>query len=314
MERIVLRRGRSRAAASWNADSCSPLICWKVLQVQSCLRRRRVSLRYRPLMPRESPNRTGMLEAALELHRKSLRLVPLLGKRAIVKDWPNLHLSEADVLSWCRRGVNWGIITGEPLVVLDTDTEQAEEWVKQRRIESPVMVRSGGGGLHRYFLSPQGGEIRSTSAAHGVPGLDVKGYRSYIVAAGSIHPQTRRPYAYLPGRELLEPHELPEFNPAWLHGIREEPSAKPRTGEYGKRIAGHIRDVRAYVRGIPSVEGSGGDRACFTVACFLAEAGFGFDEALAEMIDWNLTNAFPPWEVRELERKLRYAFARVVGK
>jgi len=74
-----------------------------------------------------------------------------------------------------------------------------------------------------------------------------------------------------------------------------------------------IRDVRGYVRAIRSIEGNGGDRSCFTVACLLAEAGLSFEEALAELLNWNATNALPPWKPPELHRKLRYAFARVLG-
>jgi len=281
--------------------------------MQACLHRRRISLRYRFTMNHELLSSTGILETALELHAKGLRLVPLIGKRAIIKDWPHLHFGESDIRAWSRRGVNFGIITGEPLVVLDTDSVAAEAWVQEKKIESPVIVRSGGRGLHRYFRCPEAREIHSRSAMHKTNGLDVKGWHGYIVAAGSVHPETKRRYEYLPGRELIDLHELPEFDPEWMREIRSEPILRPRNTVAGVRMSGHIRDVRAYIRGIPSIEHQGGDRACFSVACLLAEAGFGFDEALAELSDWNETNASPPWEAKDLQRKLRYAFARVTG-
>jgi hypothetical protein len=62
----------------------------------------------------------------------------------------------------------------------------------------------------------------------------------------------------------------------------------------------------------PTSEGQVGDRACFRVTCLLAEAGYGFTEALAEM-EWSRRNATPPWEVKELARKFRYAFARITS-
>jgi hypothetical protein len=265
-------------------------------------------------MLRESPDTIGLLESALALHSMSLCLVPLTGKRAIVKNWPALRLDASDIRSWSRRGVNWGILTGEPLVVLDTDSDAAEAWVRGKGIESPVMVRSGRGGLHRYFRCPMGLQIRSRSGVHRIAGLDVRGWHGYIVAAGSLHPETRRRYHYLPGRELHALDALPEFDLAWVQGIRAEPFLKPQNRDESQRgVGGRIRDVRAYIRGIRSIEGSGGDRACFTVACLLAEAGFGFAEALAEIGAWNRSNAAPPWQTKELERKLRYAYARVTG-
>jgi hypothetical protein len=48
---------------------------------------------------------------------------------------------------------------------------------------------------------------------------------------------------------------------------RPEPFFKPKVGNGGKQLSGHIRDVRAYVRGIRSIEDQGGDKACFIVAC-----------------------------------------------
>lgn len=262
-------------------------------------------------MLRTPPSPAGPLETALDLHRRGLRLIPLRGKRALLKDWPALRLDEDGIRAWGRRGVNWGVLTGEPLVVLDTDTAEAEAWVRQNGIDSPVVVRSGGRGLHRYFRCPEGGEVRSRSAAHGIRGLDVKGRRGYVVAAGSVHPETRRRYAYLPGRELRDIGSLPLFDPAWIRDRRVQPCPRPAVTGGCARGPGGVRNVRAYVRAIPSIEGQGGDRACFRVACLLARAGLGFEEALAELRDWNETNAVPPWPDRELERKLRCAFARV---
>jgi hypothetical protein len=269
--------------------------------------------RYRRGMLRESPRTNGILGSLVTLHRMGLRLVPLSGKRAIIKDWPSLRLAESEIRSWCRQGVNFGIITGEPLVVLDTDTDEAEAWVQAKGIASPVVVQSGGGGLHRYFRSPEDIEVRSRLGMHRIRGLDVKGFRSYIVAPGSIHPDTRRRYEYLPGKELIDVEELPVFDLAWSKENRPEPLLKPKIGNSGNQLAGHIRDVRAYIRRIPSIQGQGGDRACFRVACLLVEAGFDYASAVAEMEAWNEVAAIPRWRHEELERKLRYAFKRVLG-
>lgn len=259
------------------------------------------------------PYRPVMLEMALRLHRTGLRLLPLVGKRAIVKDWPNLRLGESDVRSWCGRGVNWGIITGEPLVVLDTDTEAAEAWVKANGIDSTVVVRTGGRGWHRYFLCPEDTEVHSRSGMHKIDGLDLKGWRSYIVAAGSVHPGTRRKYEYLPGRELTDVRRIPAFNLAWIRESGAESLVMPGVAVGRKSFAGHVRDVRAYIRRIPSIQGQGGDKACFTVACLLVEAGLDFASAVAELEAWNEVAAFPPWRHEDLERKVRYAFKRVLN-
>lgn len=263
-------------------------------------------------MLRESPDDIG-LETALDLHRKGLRLIPLAGKRALIKDWPDLRLAESEVRDWSARGVNWGVITGEPLVVLDTDSDKAEAWVRANGIDSPVVVRTGGGGLHRYFRASAGVEVHSRSAVRGVGGLDVKGWRSYVVAPGSVHPTTLRRYQFLPDRSFTDLSALPEFDPTWVLEMRAEPLSEGKTGRGGAGVRGPIRDVRAYIRAIKSVEGSGGDRACFRVACLLVEAGLGFADALAEMEAWNKVCGLPPWSRKELIHKVRCAFKRVLG-
>src|SRR5207244_2501102 len=112
---------------------------------------------------------------------------------------------------------------------------------------------------------------------HKVPGLDVKAWHSYVVSVGSIHPETGMRYEYLPGKELTDLHALPLFNPEWTRETAVEHPIKPTIVNVGPKLHGHIRDVRAYIRGIQSIEHQGGDRACFTTACLLAEAGFTFD-------------------------------------
>src|SRR4051794_12986811 len=106
------------------------------------------------------PDTVGNYERALEHHKKGLRLVPCWGKSPFLKGWQHLHLGEADIAFWTSQGANWAIVTGD-VVVLDVDLKggaKAEAWVKEREIDSSVVVHSGGGGRHYYFLPPEGVE------------------------------------------------------------------------------------------------------------------------------------------------------------
>lgn len=254
---------------------------------------------------------SGALDEALRLHALGLRLVPLNGKVALRRNWPKSNLTAREIRSWHDGGVNWGIITGEPLIVLDTDSEAAEEWVRDKKIESPVMVLTGRGGRHRYFHCPPGESIHSRTRIHQIGGLDLRGWHSYVVAAGSIHRVTGRPYAYFPGRALHSLTALPIFDPRW---IIDEPPPHPVRGSLLIPSSMRIRDVRRYVHAIPSIQGQGGDRACFTVACLLVEAGLAEDQMFYEMQAWNRECAFPPWSQKELMRKLQSARERVLRK
>jgi hypothetical protein len=68
--------------------------------------------------------------------------------------------------------------------------------------------------------------------------------------------------------------------------------------------------ARAYLRKVsPAVEGQGGDRHTFFVACLLVrDFDLPVDDALALMVEWN-TRCLPPWRVEDLVRKLEAAEA-----
>lgn len=261
----------------------------------------------------------GTISHALRLHRMGLRLVPLwpCSKVPLVKNWPELRLDDAGIVEFDNDGVNWGVITGELVVVLDTDTAEAEAWADEHDIDSAVVVRSGRedggrtGGLHRYFLSPEGSELHSKSGLHGIKGLDFKGWRSFIVAAGSVHPVTGRRYEYLPGKELNNLHALPVFDVRWLQERhRDQVPCRRRRFDERTGMADKIHDVRAYIRRIPSIQGANGSNAAYRVAALLYEAGLNFDEILAEMEDWNELCAIPLWSRPELIHKIASVFKR----
>lgn len=260
-------------------------------------------------MPRQSRSHPGLVEHALQLHALGLRLVPLTGKRALLRDWPDLHLQERDIRSWTRRGANWGIVTGDPLVVIDTDSEEAEDWLRVIGIQSTTVVRSGGGGFHHYFRCMDGTEIRSRSALHGIRGLDVKGWHSYIVAAGSIHPDTGVTYTYEPGKELVALHALPVFRPQWIASARRKPEPELRDHSPPPR-GGRINDIFAYLLTVESVQGNAGSNGCYRACCLLRDEGYDPDEAWPILLWWNERKPVPPWSISELIHKLESVYRR----
>jgi hypothetical protein len=269
-------------------------------------------------MTPNNPDTTGNIEvyanciSPIEYTRAGLRLTPLAGKAAILKGWTGINLSESQILAWENRGVNWGAITGDPLIVLDTDTEEAESWVQAHGIESPVMVRSGRG-VHRWFIKPENVTIiRCRNGLHGIDGLDVKGWHGIIVLPGSIHPQTKKRYEFIDGKEFTGLHELPPFDLKWIQDIRTEPSMKPGTQPSAQvgQSSGQVRNLMGYIMSIPSVEGQGGSNACYRVACLLYDAGKSVDEILAVMVEWNEVCAFPTWSREELAHKVESVIRR----
>ena len=82
---------------------------------------------------------------------------------------------EGVIREWWRRWpkANVGVVTGEGsgLVVLDQDSPEAEEQLKDKHMP-PTPHANTGKGVHRYFAHP-GGEVRNF--ARRLPGLDLRG-------------------------------------------------------------------------------------------------------------------------------------------
>ncbi|ORV53067.1 hypothetical protein AWC03_21305 [Mycobacterium europaeum] len=98
------------------------------------------------------------------------------------------------IASWARKypGTNWGV-TQRGVVALDVDPRNGgrASALKLRPEHATLCVQTGAGGWHIYYRVS--GPVRGK--VHGVPGIDVKaGGAGYLVAPGSIHPITGKPY------------------------------------------------------------------------------------------------------------------------
>jgi hypothetical protein len=152
-----------------------------------------------------------------------------------------------EVSAWWRRwpragvGIVCGSVSG--LVVLDFDPRNGEGLAELApRLPPTLTVETGGGGRHCYFRLPPAPSVPKVPAL--LPGLDVQGEGSYVVAPPSLHPNGR-PYRWLPGlglndvppaslppvvRHLLSLHRLPQ-------GTRR-PGPGHRAGGLGDSVEG----------------------------------------------------------------------------
>lgn len=264
-------------------------------------------------MLRESPHSGGILETAEAYWKMNLPIIPLRGKIPAIRDWQNFHRDAVSIRYWFgTRRCNIGLLTGD-YVVIDSDCEAAERWLKEQRIDSPMQVRSGRGGLHRYF-DGRGLHVRNWQGLFGIRGLDGRGHGGFIVFPTSMHPETGQRYEFL--SEMLPVEKLPPFRLEWITPVRRAPSGLRRTALRRARPTGTrrpIEEVRKSIHRTFAVSGHGGHNATFAVACELAEAGLCYDEVLAELCDWNETNAIPRWDFGALKHKARDAIRKVLG-
>lgn len=159
-----------------------------------------------------------MLDAALEYAEFGFSVFPLVpnGKEPLSSLAPHGFKSATKDPEQIRRmwesepNANIGIACGEVsggLCVIDVDTHDADGkeslrlWLEEESAALPetVTVKTGGGGLHYYFMSDEtvGGRIGV------LPGIDVKGDGGYIVAPPSIH-ETGASYVWEKSHSLSE--------------------------------------------------------------------------------------------------------------
>jgi hypothetical protein len=254
----------------------------------------------------QQPDTAGIYEAARGYAEKSLPIIPLRGKVPAVKGWQEFVANEINLRLWFGppRSSNIGLRTGESgYVVIDTDSVEAEAWVRSHCADTPLVARSGAGSTHRYYANPARKEIRNRQGLRRIPGLDVRGHGGFIVLPPSVHPATGKRYEWL--TEFRLPSGLPRFSPSWVYErtrrrVRE--TVLDGTDAMARRAAAYVATIEG------AVSGQGGHNKTFRVCCKLTHSpprGFGLSAEQA----WPILLAFnarcsPEWSVRELRHKL----------
>ena len=217
--------------------------------------------------------------------------VPMHGDswRNRISDDPEMHER------WYAEGYNLGLPTGKEnnIIIADFDSVEPARAFYQKHMDIIRTMTLTRRGVHFWFA----GSGASYKFEHGDILADLK----YAVIPPSVvyDKETRTNHVY----RFVEQHEvqdLCDFNPELF-------PAKVLTHSV---LSEEIKYVRAYIKKITAVAGQNGHNATFRVACKLRDSGLGEAEALAEMIEWNETNADPMWSVKELLHKVRSAFSK----
>lgn len=169
-----------------------------------------------------------LAEAAVALAEGGWAVLPLAGTVPLVAHGLLEASSDVDqVARWWDRWprANVGARVPESLIGLDFDP-RAGAWASLTKLEGEngalpltLTVRTGGAdkGEHRYFLRPPGPLTMAKLGA----GVDLRlPGRHYLVMPPSLHPDTRRPYAW------EDPTTSPAPLPSWIaERLRPAPPA-----------------------------------------------------------------------------------------
>jgi len=166
-------------------------------------------------------------------------LIALDGKIPAEKGWrrsPALSLDRAKVRM--SRGGNIGVRLRDTDLVIDVDPRHFNEnddplarLMADFGLPEAPFVRTGGGGLHLYMRKPS--DVRVVNGLPEYPGVEFKSLGRQVVAAGSIHPDTGKPYRLDDDALALSLSEAPEATTALLKAI-EKPYAASSSDSFGE--------------------------------------------------------------------------------
>ena len=128
---------------------------------------------------------------ARELFEEGLTIVPASREKKMPivrwREWQEKSPPDDLVEYWFEsanfRFCNFAIVTGKQIVVIDTDSEEAEVWVKQNLTYTPRSVKTSRG-RHFYFKAPDF-EVRNSTDTNAK--IDVRGMGGIVIAPGSVH-------------------------------------------------------------------------------------------------------------------------------
>ncbi len=199
------------------------------------------------------------------------------------RQWQDEDPPEHLVAEWLSSAkfdnCNFAIVTGKQIVVIDTDSKEAEVWVKENLPFTPRTVKTARG-RHYYFRSTPELEVRNSVNADAK--IDIRGHGGIVIAPGSIH-ETGAVYT----EEVAD-----GCDPDW----RELPPLRQadiiRIDDYNK--GGKVFDPAE----LGVEQGNRNDEAA-RKAGRLINDGYSIDETIDHLVAWNNHNN-PPLTRKEL--------------
>jgi hypothetical protein len=144
--------------------------------------------------------RRSKLEAALEYARRGWPVLPVRGKKPLIKNWPEAATTdEVQIRNWwgengCWRDANIGVVTGRRsgLIILDVDTKNGKRGEETLRVleerngplPRTLKSRTASGGSH-YVYRMQVRELKSRKPIWKGADIDLLADGSFFVAPPS---------------------------------------------------------------------------------------------------------------------------------
>ncbi|KHQ53597.1 bifunctional DNA primase/polymerase [Mameliella alba] len=213
------------------------------------------------------------------------------GKSPTHSNWTKRTYRSADQVTHMEAGDNVGVRLTRADLILDVDPRgfpEGEDLTTDNPfcrlcadvgldIDQYPTVVTGSGGLHVYMSKPEDVSTRD-SLNDQYPGVEFKSFGRQVVSAGSIHPDTRRPYLWDKDRPELDALGADPAPDSLLDLIRRPDGAAPTGGgEHDQDELARMLDALD-----PEDFQDHADWLLLMQACHHATAGDGRDE----FIEW----------------------------
>lgn len=139
------------------------------------------------------------------------------GKRPLGNDWTKKPINMARLRALVRKGHNFGVRLKKGQLVVDVDPRNFPEgrdvWAEFQaatglKPEDNVTVRTGSGGYHVFLNVPK--DFKKHNQHPDFPGIEFKSYGQQVVAVGSLHPETGKPYELIGDHWMFMQDASPE--------------------------------------------------------------------------------------------------------
>lgn len=234
-------------------------------------------------------------------------------KRPTVPSWEPYRDSPPtldEVREWTGSdlAIACGPLSG--VVVVDTDSPEAEAWADKNLPPTPWVVltgiknsANGFRGVHRYYRYPKGQQVtnrasievgalrkRVVDGRRVGTGLDIRGQGGYVVAPGSRHSSGVR-YSVTNEWQPSDKALLPVYNPSWFESpVRPAPSPAPLSVRVDSTA--YERAVKWLDKVEPPYEGERNNK-CYSTACSLFDFGLTHGEVWGLISNWNRSSGNP---------------------
>lgn len=266
------------------------------------------------------------LTQAISFANAGFTVIKLKGKKPVGFRWTKAkYLWPEEVEeSFKTWEDNYGVLISRGWLVIDADPRhylEGDRPLKRLLADCGLNLKkygaisiTGGGGYHIFLKIPKGLYIKEVQEQY--KGLEFKTKGRQVVGPGSIHPDTRKPYALSP--KSLPLSKIEEVPKALLDIIArpeiQKPPNKPDIKDVMDDNAGvEERYIEYLLAAEPAIQGDRGDATTYATACKGQDFGFSQEKTLELMMKHYNSRCSPEWDFKDLEDKVRNAYAYSTG-